>query len=154
MRPLALVLVLAALPAAAQEDPDALRAAAERYVAGPGVQRTLDANLSPELVAAALRAQLGDRLDEEERAAIAAIVAEEMAAIRPALEAAMAEAAAETFTLAEIEALAAFHETEEGASILSKTSAFDAAYLEAVADDLRAATERAMARAAELADAP
>jgi hypothetical protein len=82
------------------------------------------------------------------------VVAEEMAAIRPALEEAMAKAAAVTFSLAEIEALTAFHATEEGASILAKTARFDAAYMEAASDALSTATERAMIRAAELGQAP
>ena len=155
MRLLAVVFaILAAATAAAAQDDARLRAAAERYVAGEGVQRSIEASLSSETIAAALDAQLGERLSPVERSEIAAVVAEEMTAIRPAMEEAMVEAAAATFTLSEIEAMTEFHETPEGAAILRKTPDFAAAYLGAMAPELRAATERAMARAAEAAGAP
>lgn len=154
MRPLALWLALgAATAASAQEVTDARRGAAEAYVASDGVQRSIEASVSAALVSAALDAQLGERLTEEERTEIARIVAEEMETIRPAIEEAMTEAAARTFSLPEMEALTAFHETPEGAAVLAKTQAFRSAYLEAVGPELLAATERAMTRAAELAQA-
>lgn len=150
-----LVLALA-IPAAvpAQEGDAALRAAAERYVASEGVQRSIEAGLSAELVVAALDAQLGERLSGAERDEIADVVSEELTAVRPAMEAAMAEAAAATFTLDEIEALTAFYGSPEGAAILTKMPAYTTSYLAAVGPDLRAATERAMARAAEAAVPP
>ena len=48
----------------------------------------------------------------------------EMAALRPAMEAAMVEAAVETFTLPEILALEAFYETPEGAAVMAKMQPF------------------------------
>lgn len=152
MRPfvLALVLAVGGAPSHAQEA-DPLREAAEAYVASEGVQRSIDASVSAELIVSALDAQLGTRLSPEERDAIAGVVSEEMTSIRPAMEAAMVDAAARTFTLEEMEAMTAFYSSGPGAGLLAKMPGFTAAYLEAMGPDLRDATERAMARAAELA---
>jgi hypothetical protein len=118
--PLALALA-AALPAAAQDD--ALRAAVERYINNPVQQQMLEDMLSADAMVDQMRA-VAPQLTEEQLQIVGRISAEELAAIRPDLEAAMIEAAIATFTLPEIEALEAFYNTPEGASVMTKMQPF------------------------------
>jgi hypothetical protein len=86
-------------------------------------QRMLDEMLSADAMVDQMRAVL-PQATEEELQAIATIAAEELAALRPDLESAMIEASVATFTLEEIEALEAFYNTPEGASVMSKMQPF------------------------------
>lgn len=133
-----LALSLAA-PAGAQDD--ALREAVERYVANPIQQRMMDEMLSADAMIAQMRAMI-PQLTEEQLSIVGRIGAEEMAALRPDLEAAMVTAAIETFTLEEVEALEAFYNTEEGASVMSKMQPFMATTMTLVGPQMQAAQAR------------
>ena len=133
----ALALCLA-LPAAAQdEDGDAARrAAAERYLETEGVQRMMDDMSSPQAVVAQLRAQFPqmpqDTVDE-----IAAIAADELSTLDPALERAIVEATVANFTLEEIEAMVDFYGSETGAAIMGKMQPYMSAVWSNVGPELR-----------------
>jgi hypothetical protein len=119
---LSLTLALAtALPATAQDD--ALRAAVERYITNPVQQQMMDDMLSADAMVDQMRA-FAPQLTEEQLQIVGRISAEELATLRPDLEAAMIEAAIATFTLPEIEALEAFYNTPEGASVMTKMQPF------------------------------
>jgi hypothetical protein len=136
---LALILATAALPVRAQDA--ALRAAVERYINNPVQQRMMDDMLSADAVVDQVRA-VAPQLSEAELQTVGRIGAEELAALRPALEAAMIEAATATFTLAEIEALEAFYNTPEGASVMSKMQPFMAAAMGRIGPQMQAAQAR------------
>jgi hypothetical protein len=106
-----------ALPATAQDD--ALRAAVERYIDNPVQQGMMDDMLSADAMVDQMRA-IAPQLTEEQLQIVGRISAEELSTLRPDLEAAMIEAAITTFTLPEIEALEAFYNTPEGASVMAK----------------------------------
>jgi hypothetical protein len=119
---LSLTLALAtALPATAQDD--ALRAAVERYITNPVQQQMMDDMLSADAMVDQMRA-VAPQLTEEQLQIVGRISAEELVTLRPDLEAAMIEAAIATFTLPEIEALEAFYNTPEGASVMTKMQPF------------------------------
>lgn len=115
---------------------DNLRAAAQRYVQLPAVQQVLDYVLGPAFVEPLLALAGGDRIDAAKREKIIAIATQEMGRARPTMEKAMIGAAAEVFTLAELEAMVAFYGSEVGASTLAKTQAFSQAYLAAMSQEL------------------
>lgn len=97
--------------------------AATAYVNSPVQQDLLGSILSPEGV----MAQMGlfdSGLPTEKVAALAQIVSEELATIRPAMEAAMISGMASNFTLEEITALNAFYSSPVGASAMSKMTPF------------------------------
>ena len=133
---LAAVFLSLALVAGASAQDD-LRAAAERYVRLPAIQQVLDFVLGPGFVQTLLSLAGGDSVDAGKRDKIVAIATEEMARARPAMENAMIEAAAETFTVEELEAMVSFYGSEVGASTLSKTQAFNQAYLAAFATGMQ-----------------
>lgn len=133
-----LILALAtapALPAFAQ-DTAALREAAERYIRNPVQQRMMDEMLSADAMVAQMRAMV-PQLTEEQAQLVARITSEEMAVLRPDLEAAMIDASVETFTLEEIEALEAFYSTPVGASVMSKMQPFMATAMGMIAPEMQ-----------------
>lgn len=118
---MALCSLFIATSAFAQDN--ALMDAAARYVQHPVQQKMLDDLMSPQAMLAQLQPMLPDaRQDTLE--AVARIVSEEMASLRPAMEQAMITSAAETFTLAELDALRAFYATKEGAGAAGKMQNF------------------------------
>lgn len=119
----ALILALPALSASAQDSQEDLRAAAESYIESPAQQQVIDRLLSADNIVAQARASRPD-LPDAVLEQLGTIASEELGAIRGDLENAMIEAAMETFTLAEIQALDAFYRTEEGSSVLLKTQDF------------------------------
>ncbi|MBF9058520.1 hypothetical protein HKCCSP123_04930 [Rhodobacterales bacterium HKCCSP123] len=142
MRRLALCLALAlaaAHPATAEDD--ALRAAVERYVANPVQQRMMDDMLSADAMVAQIRA-VAPQLTEEQLQIAGRISAEELATLRPDLEAAMVEAAIMTFTLSEVEALDAFLATPEGASVMTKMQPYMAQAMNRVGPQMMALQAR------------
>lgn len=148
---LALVLSLAlAAPALAQEASEEARAAAERYIRSDAMQTMLDEMISPEAMSQAVVAQFGDTLTPEQVDEIVAVSVEEVQSIQPAMEEAMIEAAARTFTVEEIEAQIEFYDSEVGASIMSKTQPFMTAFYEAIGPEMQAMNQRLMERAAEM----
>ena len=136
--------------ATAEAPGEELRAAAERYVEGEAVQTMMDQMLSPDVLTDAMRAQFGDQIDDDTMTQLADIAVEELGSIRPAMEQAMVDATAETFTLDEIEAQIAFYETPEGSSVLTKMQPLMASYYTAIGPDLQAAQQRIMERVAEV----
>jgi len=137
-----------ALAASLTAQSDALRAAAERYVQHPVQQKMIDDALSPDTVVAQLRATAPQLTDEQVQVA-ATIVVEEMVKIRPALEVAVIEAVASTFTLDEIEALETFYNSPPGASAMSKIQPFMVSAMGSMAGPLQAAQSRIGQRMAE-----
>ena len=140
---------LAGLPALAQKaaapappvaaDP-ALTEAAQAYVAGPAQQALIDALISPGAILAQIEAAIPD-LPPGLTETVSRIASEEMTALRPRLEAAMIQSAAETFSLDEIRALTAFYATPEGRGILLKMQPFIESAMARVAPDIRAAQD-------------
>lgn len=142
MRHFALVLVLALAttrPASAQDD--ALRAAVDRYITNPVQQRMMDDMLSADAMIDQMRA-MAPQLTEDQLQIVGRISAEELAMLRPDLEAAMIEAAIATFTLAEIEALETFYTTPEGASVMAKMQPFMAQAMGRMGPQMVAAQSR------------
>jgi hypothetical protein len=131
-------LALAAGPGAAQDEA-ARMAAAEAYVALPAVQQMIEGTLDPDALIAQFRATVpvADQLTEEQFETLARIATEEIGAIRPQMMETMRDQAAETFTLAELEALTAFYASPEGASILGKTGPFMRSYMQALSPTLQ-----------------
>jgi len=138
--PLACALSLLAVPALAQDE-DALREAVERYVDSPMQQRMMDEMLSADAMIQQMQAMM-PQLTDTQLEVVGRIGAEEMAAIRPAMEEAMVEAAVDTFSLPEMLALEAFYETEEGAAVMSKMQPFMAATFAMIAPEMQAAQMR------------
>jgi hypothetical protein len=147
---LALVLVAGlTLPAAAQDNPEALREAAVAYIGSPAQQSVIDRLLSADNIVAQARASRPD-LPQSLIDELGIIASEELGSIRIDLEAAMIDAAAETFTLNEIQALDAFYRTDEGASVLLKTQDFMQAAMQRVGPKLQEA-QQAIGRRAQAA---
>ncbi|MGE3306093.1 MAG: DUF2059 domain-containing protein [Rhizobiaceae bacterium] len=130
-----------AFGAAAQDD---TRAAAERYVKLPSVQKSVRDMVS--VIEPMLNAMGGANLPADKKEQLIAIIQEEMGALLPAIEAAMIDAAAKTFSLQELETMIAFYSTPEGEAILLKTQAFTQAYLATVTPELQAAQQRIVKR--------
>ena len=128
-----------AAPASAQDD--ALRAAVERYINNPVQQQMMDNLLSADAMVDQVRA-VAPQLTEEQLRAVATISAEELSILRPDLEAAMIEAAIGTFTLPEIEALEAFYNTPEGASVMTKMQPYMAQVMGGIGPQLMEAQTR------------
>ena len=138
--PLACALALmVAAPSSAQDDD--LRAAVERYVDSPVQQRMMDEMLSAEAMISQM-ASMMPQLTDEQLEVVGRIGAEEMAALRPAMETAMVEAAIETFTLPEILALEAFYETPEGAAVMTKMQPFMATTFSMIGPEMQEAQMR------------
>ncbi|MEO1471490.1 MAG: hypothetical protein AAFV86_20815 [Pseudomonadota bacterium] len=112
-------LALASLPATA----DALRDAARAYVKSSVIQGTMDDMLSPALLEQQIR-EAAPRMDADLVKEAGEIIREEMSALRPAIEEAMIDAAAKSFTLGELRALSAFIATREGASAMGKMAPY------------------------------
>lgn len=97
--------------------------AATAYAKSPVQQALMDDMLSPEGVMAQM-GLVGGGLPEEKVATLAQIVSEELAAIRPAMETAMINGMASSFTLEEITALNEFYSSPVGASAMAKMTPF------------------------------
>lgn len=104
-------------------------ALAERYIKLPALQVMLDSVLGSGFLDPMIAAMGGGSLAPEKREQLVKIVTEELAAIRPEMEAAMVASAADTYSAAELEALIAFNSTPEAESIMRKLQTFNAAYL-------------------------
>ncbi|MCR5858559.1 DUF2059 domain-containing protein [Mesorhizobium sp. J428] len=130
---------------------DELRNAAERYVKLDAVQDLLDFMLGPGFLEPLMGALAGDKLKPDLKSQMVAIGTEELAKIRPSVEAAMAEAAAEIFSVKEIEALIAFYSSEHGASVIRKMQPFNNAYLVRITPDLQRLQAVMEARVREIA---
>ena len=122
----AVFLSVVAGPAVA-EDSSALRAAAESHVRHPVTQRVLDGMLSidtlrPHLVGATQAS--GTQLESDQVEALTRLLKEELDRIRPELETVMVNAAIDTYTVEELQALSEFYDTALGASAMMKADRF------------------------------
>lgn len=104
----------------AQDDAAARLSAAERYISSPSQQDMISAMFSPEAVLGQMQAGTGAMTPEQMQIA-AKIVTDEINKVRPLIENALIKAVAETFSLAQIEAVDNFYRTPEGAAVLRKT---------------------------------
>ena len=115
--------------------------AARRYVETPAQQSALDMMTSAESLQAQLEALMpgsaGPALEQ-----IAQGMADAMAENRESLEEAFVAAAARHFTVAEMDALTAFYETEEGAEISRKMQPFMADLSRSLAESASGAAMR------------
>jgi len=149
---LAFVFAVSASMASAQSD-DELRAAATRYVENPVQQQMLDDMLSPEAMVAQMQA-MAPQLPDDALQVISQIASEELALLRPALEAAMIEGAVAAFTLEEIEALEAFYNTDLGASVMGKMQGYMATAMAAIGPEMAQMQGRVAQRVGEALSNP
>lgn len=146
---MAMALAVAAAPAVAQVAPSLdAREAARGYVESRAMQDALDELLSTETFVAQLE-DAGLRLDPRQTETLEVIVAEEFAGIRPDLEDAMTIAAADAFTIEELEALNAFYGSKEGQSIAAKMRPFMLSFYTEIGPTLLEAQNEIAARAQE-----
>ncbi|MCY4181190.1 MAG: hypothetical protein OXD48_13130, partial [Litoreibacter sp.] len=101
----ALAALMLANPVFADEATDA----ATSFINSPVQQKLLNDMLSPEMVLAQMQANAGGALNDDQISVLVRIVTEELNAIRPMMEEAMIEGAAEAFTIEEINALNEFY---------------------------------------------
>lgn len=143
---------LVAAPALAQESqaeaPAELQQAAEGYVQSQAMQTALDELLSTDTFVAQLQAS-GVRLDQAQTETLAGIVDEEFADVRSELEDAMSVAAADAFTMEELEALNDFYGSEEGQSIATKMQPFMQSFYQEIGPTLRETQSQIAMRAEE-----
>lgn len=97
--------------------------AATAYANNPVQQTLLDDMLSADGVMAQM-GLIGGAVPADQLEVLSTIVSEELAVIRPELEAAMIDGMARTFTLEEISALNEFYSSEIGASAMSKMTPY------------------------------
>lgn len=134
-------------PALAQDV--TLVAAAEAYISSPSQQNMIDRLLSPD----SIRAQISNARPDipvDLLVEVGKIASEELNAVRPQLEKAMVDAAVETFTLAEIEALDAFYRTPEGQSVLVKNATFMQTAMNSIAPEMRDVQQEIFTRVQKL----
>lgn len=97
--------------------------AATAYANNPVQQELMDSMLSPEGVMAQM-GLIGGAVPEDKVEALAQIVSEELATIRPAMQDAMISGMAKNFTLEEITALNDFYSSPVGASAMAKMTPY------------------------------
>lgn len=117
----ALILLLTSTVARVQDE--TLMEAARAYVDHPVQQKLMSDMVSPEGVMAQLGVFDGS-LPEDVMARMAEIMSEEMTTIMPALREAMITSMAQTFSMAEIQALNEFYASDVGASAMEKMTPF------------------------------
>ena len=144
---LAAALSVATAPTLAQDaEPGGAREAARGYVESEAMQTALDELLSTDTFVAQLEAA-GLRLDPKQTETLAGIVEEEFADIRPDLEEAMTVAAADAFTMEELDALNAFYGSAEGRSIAAKMTPFMQSFYDEIGPTLLETQSEIAARA-------
>ncbi len=107
---------------AASEATEETRELAARYLSLPAIQKMNDDLYGGNVIDSMMAMQ--DSLPEEIRKQLATILSEEFAKIRPGMEEAMIESAAATYSAEELQAMIAFYESPEGASVAVKTAPF------------------------------
>lgn len=131
IRNISLMLVAAFLsvvanPAVAEDNP-ALRTAAENHVRHPVTQDALDGIVSIDTLRSYLviaSQASGTQLESDEVEALTRSLKEAFDRIRPELETLMVNAAIDTYTLDELQALNEFYDTAAGASAMMKADIF------------------------------
>ena len=111
---------------------------AHQYVQLPAVQAMMRDVISPETFASQIEAGLPSDFDitSNQKKRIGNLMAEKMAPLLPKLEQQMIKAAAEIYTVAELQALIEFHSSDLGVSILSKSADFMTASMGEVQQDI------------------
>ena len=127
-----------------------LREAAERYIESEGVQKMMDSMFSPDMMTSMMQSQAGGSIPPEELEQVSQVVSEVLEDARPDMEEAMVVAAAETFTLPEIEAQIEFYQSPEGASVMSKMQPFMTTFNEEAAPAMQAMQQELMTRLSEV----
>lgn len=108
-----------ATPSFAQDIQDV----AENFVRSPVQQKLMDEMLSPQMILAQMQG-MAQQLPPEQLDKLVVIVTEELATIRPQMEQAMIDGAAQAFTVEEITALNEFYSSPIGASAMGKMTPF------------------------------
>ena len=111
---------------------------AHQYVQLPAVQAMMSDMISPETFASQIQAGLPSDLDitSNQKQRIGNLLAEKMAPLLPKLERQMIKAAAEIYTVAELQAVIEFYSSDLGVSILSKSADFMTASMGEVQQDI------------------
>ncbi|MCQ8185700.1 DUF2059 domain-containing protein [Parvularcula maris] len=126
------------------------REAATVYVNGPAMKEMFDQMMSEEAIAAQLSMVAPGAFQQGQLDAMTGVLREEFNAILPEMRAIMIETAAETFTLAELEAANAFYLTPAGRGMMAKTKDFQVKTFPALAPVMQKLQQRIVARAEEL----
>lgn len=108
-----------ATPSFAQD----IKAVAEDFVRSPVQQKLMDEMLSPEMILAQMQG-MAQQLPPEQLDKLVAIVTEELATVRPLMEEAMIDGAAQAFSIEEIKAMNEFYSSPLGASAMGKMTPF------------------------------
>lgn len=127
----------------------ALVAAAESYISSPSQQDMIDRLLSPDSIRAQISSARPD-IPVDLLVEVGKIASEELLAVRPQLEKSMVDAAVETFTLEEIEALDAFYRTPEGQSVLIKNATFMQTAMNSIAPEMRQVQQEIFTRVQQI----
>ena len=117
------LIAVAFLATSAHAQSQELIDAATDYDNNPVQQELMDSMLSPERVMAQM-GLVGGSVPADKVEVLAQIVSEELATIRPAMEAAMINGMANSFTLEEITALNDFYSSPVGASAMGKMTPY------------------------------
>ncbi|MEC7764637.1 MAG: DUF2059 domain-containing protein [Pseudomonadota bacterium] len=130
-------LILAAAPALSRD----LRDLAEDYATLPQVQAMWDDALSPLHLANQFRLNVPLSVDvsSDQMDRIGDLLAREMTALRPMMEAVMVDRLTDMFTAEELEALVEFYQSEHGASVMQKMPMFTTLYSAELAPMMQAA---------------
>jgi hypothetical protein len=141
-----------AVPEPAQAE--ARAAAARTYVEGPAMKDMFDQMFSNDALAAQMQAFLpqGAEVDADLLDDMMTVLSEELNAARPQMTEAMVEAAARTFTLAELEAANAFYQTPAGRGMAAKTGQFQVAVMPALLPVIQTMQEKLVLRLEKLVE--
>ena len=132
----------------AQDDLEARRAAAIRYVQSPFMQDMLAALNSPaslQTILGATSAQWSN-IPEHHREKITSIMNEEMETLVPVMNAAMVEAVAQTMTLEQIELLDAFYRLPEMRDLNARFNDMNRIMMQGIAPQMQAVQARMLER--------
>ena len=99
---------------------------AHQYVQLPAVQAVMKDMFAPETISGQVQGYLPPSFEitEDQKKRIGNLMAEKIAPLLPKLEQQMMKAAAEIYTVAELQSLIEFHSSDLGVSILSKSVDF------------------------------
>lgn len=126
-------------------DDEALRDAALSYINSDAQQKAMDQMLSADQIMGMMRAQVPGAT-EEQLSAVSKIVEQELGTIREKMEAAMVDAAVDTFSLEEIKALDEFYRSDIGSSVMIKMPVFMQSSMGALGPDMVAMQGRIQSR--------
>lgn len=137
--------VVAALMLSTPVFADEATDAATAFINSPVQQKLLNDMLSPEMVMAQMQA-LSSQLPAEKVDILVNIVTEELGTIRPEMETAMIEGAAQAFTVDEITALTEFYNSPLGSSAMGKMTPYMQQTMGALGPSMQAMQQRIVQR--------